>query len=153
MSNQFKTQRRVYFDTNVFVSCFRNQQHDVDAIKFLFGLRDTELYTSALSISQTISTLQGKRKSLEYRQQIIDFINRILRKVNVTSVAETDIKSALAMPNIDIEDNIQYNIGCKSYCNVFVTNNVSDFNYVDVRVFNPKKIRQITQKPFVIKKK
>lgn len=73
--------RRVFIDTNVLIGNFRGLPDDVKAIKYLFSLKDHELFTSSLALSQTISTLQGKRKSLEYRLSIVDYVLLVMQKV------------------------------------------------------------------------
>lgn len=66
MNSMNKKFRRIYIDTNVLIGYFRNVKADVAAMEYMFKLRDYELYTSTLAISQTISTLQGKRKDKAY---------------------------------------------------------------------------------------
>ena len=144
MSSANKKFRRIYIDTNVLVGYFRNVKADVLAMEYMFKLRDYELYTSTLAISQTISTLQGKRKDKAYRQEIIDFIKRLTHKVKLIGFASGDIDEALAMDNIDLEDNIQFVLGQKMSCYTYVTNNIKDFRYNTVAVVEPAYIRSIT---------
>ncbi len=144
MNSANKKFRRIYIDTNVLVGYFRNVKADVLAMEYMFKLRDYELYTSTLAISQTISTLQGKRKDKAYRQEIIDFIKRLTHKVKLIGFASGDIDEALAMDNIDLEDNIQFVLGQKMSCYTYVTNNIKDFRYNTVAVVEPAYIRSIT---------
>ena len=144
MNSAKKKFRRIYIDTNVLVGYFRNVKADVLAMEYMFKLRDYELYTSTLAISQTISTLQGKRKDKAYRQEIIDFIKRLTHKVKLIGFASGDIDEALAMDNIDLEDNIQFVLGQKMSCYTYVTNNIKDFRYNTVAVVEPAYIRSIT---------
>lgn len=113
-------------------------------MEYMFKLHDYELYTSTLAISQTISTLQGKRKDKAYRQQIIEFIRRLTHKVKLIGFASGDIDEALAMDNVDLEDNIQFVLGQKMSCYTYVTNNIKDFRYNTVAVVEPAYIRSIT---------
>lgn len=135
--------RRIYIDTNVLIGYFRQAKADVMAMEYMFKLRDYELYTSALAISQTISTLQGKRKDREFRLEIIRFIKKLMHKVNVIGMAQKDIEEALGMENVDLEDNIQFVLGKKYDCYTYVTNNIKDFTYNTVFVVAPKDIRTI----------
>lgn len=144
MNSVNKKFRRIYIDTNVLIGCFRNVKADVAAMEYMFKLRDYELYTSTLAVSQTISTLQGKRKDKAYRQEIIDFIKRLTHKVKLIGFASGDIDEALAMDNIDLEDNIQFVLGQKMSCYTYVTNNIKDFRYNTVAVVEPAYIRSIT---------
>ncbi len=144
MNSANKKFRRIYIDTNVLIGYFRNVKADVLAMEYMFKLRDYELYTSTLAISQTISTLQGKRKDKAYRQEIIDFIKRLTHKVKLIGFASGDIDEALAMDNIDLEDNIQFVLGQKMSCYTYVTNNIKDFRYNTVAVVKPAYIRSIT---------
>lgn len=144
MNSMNKKFRRIYIDTNVLIGYFRNVKADVAAMEYMFKLRDYELYTSTLAISQTISTLQGKRKDKAYRQEIIDFIKRLTHKVKLIGFASGDIDEALAMDNVDLEDNIQFVLGQKMSCYTYVTNNIKDFRYNTVVVVEPAYIRSIT---------
>lgn len=144
MSSADKSFRRIYIDTNVFIGCFRDIKADVAAIDYLFKLRNYELYTSTLAISQTISTLQGKRKSVEHRQNIKEYIKRIMHKANVIGFASADIDKALSMENTDLEDNIQFVLGKKMSCYTYVTNNIKDFKYNTISVVSPAHIRSIS---------
>lgn len=144
MNSANKKFRRIYIDTNVLIGYFHNVKADVLAMEYMFKLRDYELYTSTLAISQTISTLQGKRKDKAYRQEIIDFIKRLTHKVKLIGFASGDIDEALAMDNIDLEDNIQFVLGQKMSCYTYVTNNIKDFRYNTVAVVEPAYIRSIT---------
>lgn len=144
MNSVDKKFRRIYIDTNVLIGYFRNVKADVLAMEYMFKLRDYELYTSTLAISQTISTLQGKRKDKAHRQQIIEFIKRLTHKVKLIGFASGDIDEALAMDNVDLEDNIQFVLGQKMSCYTYVTNNIKDFRYNTVAVVEPAYIRSIT---------
>ncbi len=144
MNSVNKKFRRIYIDTNVLIGYFRNVKADVLAMEYMFKLHDYELYTSTLAISQTISTLQGKRKDKAYRQQIIEFIKRLTHKVKLIGFASGDIDEALAMDNVDLEDNIQFVLGQKMSCYTYVTNNIKDFRYNTVAVEEPAYIRSIT---------
>ena len=144
MNSVNKKFRRIYIDTNVLIGYFRNVKADVLAMEYMFKLRDYELYTSTLAISQTLSTLQGKRKDKAYRQQIIEFIKRLTHKVKLIGFASGDIEEALTMDNVDLEDNIQFVLGQKMSCYTYVTNNIKDFRYNTVAVVEPAYIRSIT---------
>ena len=143
MRTDKKLKRRLYIDTNVLIGYFRNQKADVQAMDYMFKLRDCELYTSALAISQTISTIQGKRRDPLFRKNIIDFVMGLMHKIHVVSLAATDISAALELPNIDIEDNIQFIVGEKQRCYIYVPNNQKDFKYNNVVIVSPRYIRSI----------
>lgn len=143
MRTDTKLKRRLYIDTNVLIGCFRNQKADVQAMDYMFKLKDFELYTSTLAVSQTISTLQGRRKDPIFRKQIIDFVNGLMHKIHVVGLSATDISAALELPNIDIEDNIQFIVGEKQRCYIYVTNNQKDFKYNNVSIVSPRYIRSI----------
>ncbi len=143
MKTSTKKLRRIYIDTNVLVGCFRGVKADVEAMKFMFQLNDNELYTSSLAIAQTISTLQGRKKDLQHRKQIIDYINHLMHHIKIIGFSEADIKVALTMSHVDIEDNIQFVLGAKQHCYIYITNNIKDFKYNNVYVESPKYIRNI----------
>ena len=143
MKTSKKLQRRIFIDTNVLIGYFRNQTADVNAMEYMFRLKDFELYTSALAISQTISTLQGKRKDSAYRQKITDYIIAMMNKINVIGLSAADIHKALSLHNVDIEDNIQFTTREKQRCYIYVTNNQKDFKYNNVLIVTPRYIRSI----------
>ncbi len=136
--------RRIYIDTNVFVGYYRKLKHDVAAISLLFSLKDYELFTSTLAICQTISIIQGRKCDEARRAIIVNFINHLLAKVKIINISESDIREAMTLPNIDLEDNIQFVSGKKGRCYTYVTNNKKDFKqYFNITVVEPKHIRNI----------
>ena len=134
-----KKKRRIYIDTNVFIGYFSEREDDVKVLRYLFSLRNYELYTSTLALSQIISTLQKRHRDLEYRKRIIDFIYKIRQKMQtIIPLNNADIDTALQMDNVDIEDNIHFVLGSKYKCFFYITNNTKDFNYSNVYVLKPK---------------
>ncbi len=144
MSSVDKRFRRIYIDTNVFVGCFRQRKVDVNALEYLFKLKNYELYTSTLAISQTISILQGKSKDHVFCSNIKTFVERVMHKVKVIGFSASDIEKALSLTTIDMEDNIQFVLGEKMSCYTYVTNNIKDFRYNNIEVVEPAHIRNIS---------
>ncbi len=136
--------RRIYIDTNVLIGNFRGIKTDVQAMDFLFKMQDFELYTSTLAISQTISTLQGKKKDKSYRQQIVNYIKRLKHKIKIVGFSEKDIDTALELEGVDIEDNIQFVLGKKMGCYTYITNNIKDFRYSTIVVVDPRFVKGIS---------
>ncbi len=146
-----KKARRIFVDTNVFVGHFREVKADLIAMGKLTKLRDCELYTSALAVAQTISTLQGRKKDTEHRQKIVEYIEWLMHQFNVIGLTDSDIENALHRSEMDIEDNIQFVAGEKAKCFTYITNNKKDFKqyqYNNVRVISPKEIGRLPLTPY-----
>jgi predicted nucleic acid-binding protein len=102
-------------------------------LKHIFLKRKKEaLFTSSLSIVQTITRLQTenkhyKRKAFS-REQTINELNSILPKFTVLSLSYEDIKNGFNYLNKDVEDSIHYVVSQKMKCDAILTNNISDFS-------------------------
>lgn len=144
MSDRANRERRIFIDTNILIGSFRQQKHDVAALKYLLKLKDYECFTSALAIAQTISICQGKRKSKVSKDDIITFIKPLMTKIKVIGYTDKDIEAAFSLPSNDLEDNIQYVIGSKLGCYYYITNNVKDYKFNNISPILPQNVRTIS---------
>lgn len=139
------SKNNIFVDTNVFVSAnsqISNSQENRLALKYIESLRGKRLYTSSLCIAQLVSVFQRKKTN----EQIKKIVRNILAKYTIIDCKRDNIEEAIKMKSADIEDCIQYSMGTKLKCGVFVTNNKKDYvEFVNIDIIKPKKIRSINQ--------
>ena len=124
----------VYLDTNVLMNYCSQQNEEIKIVKYLTDVRyENNLYISALSVAQTVSLIQSrKKKSKEEKRFEIDRLQEFVKKFTIISLTEKEIANSFEIYNshsdfVDIEDVIQYSIAKKVKCDAIITHNKSDF--------------------------
>ena len=124
----------VYLDTNVLMNYCSQQNEEIKIVKYLTDVRyENNLYISALSVAQTVSLIQSrKKKSKEEKRLEIDRLQELVKKFTIISLTEKEIANSFELYNshsdfVDIEDIIQYSIAKKVKCDAIITHNKSDF--------------------------
>ena len=124
----------VYLDTNVLMNYCSQQNEEIKIVKYLTDVRyENNLYISALSVAQTVSLIQSrKKKSKEEKRLEIDRLQELVKKFTIISLTEKEIANSFEIYNshsdfVDIEDVIQYSIAKKVKCDAIITHNKSDF--------------------------
>ena len=124
----------VYLDTNVLMNYCSQQSEEIKIAKYLTDVRyENNLYISALSVAQTVSLIQSrKKKSKEEKRLEIDRLQELVKKFTIISLTEKEIANSFEIYNshsdfVDIEDVIQYSIAKKVKCDAIITHNKSDF--------------------------
>ncbi|MBO7568149.1 MAG: type II toxin-antitoxin system VapC family toxin [Bacteroidales bacterium] len=124
----------VYLDTNVLMNYCSQQNEEIKIAKYLTDVRyENNLYISALSVAQTVSLIQSrKKKSKEEKRLEIDRLQEFVKKFTIISLTEKEIANSFEMYKshsdfVDIEDVIQYSIARKVKCDAIITHNKSDF--------------------------
>lgn len=124
----------VYLDTNVLMNYCSQQSEEIKIAKYLTDIRyENNLYISALSVAQTVSLIQSrKKKSKEEKRLEIDRLQELVKKFTIISLTEKEIANSFELYNshsnfVDIEDIIQYSIAKKVKCDAIITHNKSDF--------------------------
>ena len=124
----------VYLDTNVLMNYCSQQSEEIKIAKYLTDVRyENNLYISALSVAQTVSLIQSrKKKSQEEKRLEIDRLQELVKKFTIISLTEKEIANSFELYNshsdfVDIEDIIQYSIAKKVKCDAIITHNKSDF--------------------------
>ena len=124
----------VYLDTNVLMNYCSQQNEEIKIVKYLTDVRyENNLYISALSVAQTVSLIQSrKKKSKEEKRFEIDRLQELVKKFTIISLTEKEIANSFEIYNshsdfVDIEDVIQYSIAKKVKCDAIITHNKSDF--------------------------
>ncbi len=134
---------KVYLDSNVLVNYCTGIDTVVESMAYLFKNRRKEvLFTSSLSIAQTIALLQSKRPNRKAfsKEKVEELIKNMTQKISVIDLTQDDIAKAISINNRDIEDNIQFVLSQKKKCDAIVTNNTKDFLFFkDVEILKPNK--------------
>ncbi|MBR5029298.1 MAG: PIN domain-containing protein [Bacteroidales bacterium] len=129
----------IFVDTNILIGAYTGKQTDKQCLQYLFSLKGKKLYVSALSISQFVSVLQKKMDNEFIREKV----RYLLLKFNIISFQKDDIEKSLDYQNTDMEDNIQYVLGCKTKCFFFITNNTKDYRFINISAIKPNEVRLI----------
>lgn len=128
--NKLKDTEKIYIDTNVLIDYFTKQKDVVDSLNYIFSKRRKEvLFTSSLSIVQTLCNLQTKKKVRKAftKQESVKVVDFYLKKVSILDLTKKDIEDAKNISGDDIEDCVQYVISKKKKCTLILTKNTSDF--------------------------
>ena len=135
----------IFIDTNCLINFIGNKygllkdnNHNTEALKYLYSLNGKKLYISSLSVAQITAKFQ-KRLS----DNLVKEIQYLLQKFNVIEFGEKDIEKSLKSKNYkDLEDIYQYEMSQKVGCFHILTNNVKDFTgHADIKIFTPKQVR------------
>ncbi|MBO4735649.1 MAG: type II toxin-antitoxin system VapC family toxin, partial [Paludibacteraceae bacterium] len=117
---------KVYIDSNVLVHYCTGVESVVQSLTYLFQRRRKEvLFTSSLSIAQTIALLQSNRpnKKAYTKEKVSSLMDGLIKKLTIIDLTKEDISKAFSINNKDIEDNIQYVLSQKKKCDAIVIDN------------------------------
>ncbi len=134
---------KVYIDSNVLVHYCTGVESVVQSLTYLFQRRRKEvLFTSSLSIAQTIALLQSNRPNRKAytKEKVSSLMDGLIKKLTIIDLTKEDISKAFSINNKDIEDNIQYVLSQKKKCDAIVTDNTKDFLFFKgVEIMKPNK--------------
>ena len=131
----------IYIDSNVLINYCTGRGVGRDGLSYLFSkVKKDRLFTSSLAIVQTIAQLQKggydsktkKRRVAFSRELTVSLIKKMLSKVTVIDFTFKDLETGMAIPNKDLEDNIQYVVRQTKNCKYLITNNKKDFEFFKV---------------------
>jgi predicted nucleic acid-binding protein len=143
MSEEKTSTNNIYVDTNVLIGSFIGKSADVNCLKVLYSMKWKNLFVSALSISQFVSTLQRKNNGEKIKEAVRDFLEHF----TVIGFAKEEISKALKKDSEDLEDSFQYIMCLKSKSYYVITNNIKDYKgYLNIQVYKPSNV-------FVLRKK
>jgi predicted nucleic acid-binding protein len=133
----------ILIDTNILFGAYVEKQDDVKCLNYLLSLhKGKRVHISSLSIAQFVSKF-GYKNDVEFAK-IKAFTRNILNRVTIIKFEKNDIEAGLVMEQRDLEDNMQYVMGRKMKCLIFVTNNAKDFSkFATIRTVSSKNIRKI----------
>lgn len=134
---------RLFFDTCTIVDylCNRSNSDNVDKILQIADLYHYQCFMSANSFYTLTYLLELDLKHKGYTEKdkrverLREILNGILSTFIIPELDWTILKNGVN--NIffsDLEDSYQYEVAVKSSCDVFLTDNISDFKYADQRV-------------------
>jgi predicted nucleic acid-binding protein len=121
----------------VLINYCTGQSADVSALNYVFTRKRREvLFTSSLSIVQTIAKLQAGSKQYNrkgYSRKItIEKLNGLLHKFTVLDLTLSDIKAGFNFLNSDMEDSVHFVLSQKAKCDAILTNNRKDFVFFNI---------------------
>jgi predicted nucleic acid-binding protein len=139
----------IFIDTNIFIYAFTGNKKAEKCLDYLKKLEKRKLFTSSFCIGTMISALQktkGARKKLP-KKEIIDICSQKLSKINILPFSKADIINSFSHEGLDMEDNIQYEIGSKAKCYYYITADSKGFgDYNNIQVLNLDNYLIIKQK-------
>ncbi len=149
--SQKTNSNNIFVDTNILIGYYTNQKQDVEALNYLYSLKGKKLFVSSLSILQLVAFFQNKKLTskiannlkIKSRKDLIEAIKLIQHRFHVLSCSNEDITEAIRLETPDVEDNVQYVIGGKMKCFYYITNNIKDYQFININAISPTNIRLI----------
>lgn len=135
-----KAYQRIYIDTNILINYCNGVVEDCEVLNYIFKKRRKEvLFTSSLSIVQTITRLQTStsRRKAYSSDEVVSMLKKILNKITLVNLTGDDVVYGLDPNCKDIEDNIHFLLSQKVKCSCILTNNEKDFVQFNIPTFKP----------------
>jgi predicted nucleic acid-binding protein len=127
---------KVFLDTDVLLDVFlAREPHHTTSLRLLTVLRqkDTACYTSSLALAN-MNYILSKAKGRDYA---LGRLRSLRRMVDVASIGQTTVDSALSTPHKDFEDSLQMHCALENGIETLVTRNVRDYPKSKVLVLDP----------------
>ena len=127
---------KVFVDTDVILDLFiRREPHHGEALRLFTELKrsKTKCFTSPIVLANTYYLL-SKIKDKRYA---IDRIKKLRKLISVAAIDEPMMDAAIASPNRDFEDSIQYNCALANGLGTIITRNTKDFPKGKLGIANP----------------
>jgi len=122
---------KILIDTNIFLDVLLKRNDYKNCLEILNNLDKFE------SIILDITILNIDYIAKKQIKDIREFLALINESCFVKGGDNLDIKDALNLENIDLEDNLQYIIAKKENCKVIITND-KKFKFNDIEIVNSK---------------
>ena len=122
---------KILIDTNIFLDVLLKRNDYKNCLEILNNLDKFE------SIILDITILNIDYIAKKQVKDIREFLALINESCFVKGGDNLDIKDALNLENIDLEDNLQYIIAKKENCKVIITND-KKFKFNDIEIVNSK---------------
>jgi len=117
---------KLFLDTNIIIDYVQERKHELDAIKEIIYLAESEkigLFISESTITTSFYVLQKQKiEALPVLRELCKIINIIPFSKEVLYLPVEKYK--------DIEDGLLYFLALKSKMNYFITRNVKDFTFI-----------------------
>ena len=117
--------KKVFIDTNIFIDYIENRE-GADFAQNIFNLAakgKIVLYASTLTFANMAYVIKKKRT----REEVLNILDHFEQCVEVLSMDRQQLRNAIDQPCKDFEDMLQYQCAVAGNCEVFVTNNMKDY--------------------------
>lgn len=129
--------KSVLFDTNIILDiALKREPFFQDAIK-LFSLIDDQKIVGFVTAT-TITDIYYLSKKANGHTKTIQFIESLLKIVEIIGVGKTTILNAILLKIKDFEDGIQVSAALLSDIEVIITRNEKDFAHSNLKIISPK---------------
>ncbi len=130
--------KRILFDTNIILDiALKRNPFFNDAFK-LFELIDEKKITGSITAT-TVTDIYFISKKEKRHCEAIQFINSLIKVVDVIGVDKEVILNALSLKIFDFEDAVQISAAEFSEINTIITRNKSDFVNTVKQILTPVK--------------
>ena len=127
---------KIFIDTNIFLDLILKRENYKEAL-ILFNAIEQELFKGVILDITLLNIDYIAKKQIKDIREFLSLVNKTFVIVGATNF---EIKEALKLENIDLEDNLQYIMAKKSDCKMIISN---DKNFLQ------KELQIISSKEFV----
>ena len=117
--------KKVFIDTNIFIDYIENRE-GAGFAQNIFNLAakgKIVLYASTLTFANMAYVIKKKRT----REEVLNILDHFEQCVEVLSMDKQQLRNAIDQPCKDFEDMLQYQCAVAGNCEMFVTNNMKDY--------------------------
>jgi predicted nucleic acid-binding protein len=128
--------KTVFIDTNVILDVLLQREGFWEESAKIFVLAEQGKIQACVSSSSITDIFYVSRKKLTLpiaRKAIENLLNLF----EIVGVDESDLRGALTIPISDVEDALQAWCAKKAGAEAFITQNIEDFNNIDIPVITP----------------
>ncbi len=128
---------KIFLDTNILLDLLvKRDPWGADAAKLCVNAKHKNivLFTSDISISNCLFMLRARYKM----QQPHEVLNRLLNKIEITSIKKSTLQKAFNSSFADKEDAIQYFSALENNIGYIITRDLKGFAPSEIPVLSPK---------------
>lgn len=129
---------KIVIDNNVIIDVFQNRKPFVDFSAKVLRLVETNHvkgYITANSITDIYYILS---RSIKDKEQLYNYMNTLLKLIDIIDVTAKDIKMALHPEVIDFEDELISVCAKRIKADYIISRNTKDFSYSTVPALTPE---------------
>lgn len=128
---------KILLDTNAILDYMLKREPNYEDCKDIIRRADLDDDYEIVSASAITDIHYIAKRQLRDTYDVQDAISDLLRIVNVGTVTEDNIRTALRLRWKDFEDAVQYAVAIDNGVDVIITSNIEDFEEVQIPVMTP----------------
>lgn len=134
--------KNVLIDTNVILDFLMKREGLFEDARNVLALGYNKCYTLYLS-SLSFSNIAYIARKKYTGDALYECFSEIRELVNVSSVNEVEVDSAIKLRSKDFEDALQYYSAKSVKADYIITRNTKDFTYSDIKVLTPREFTSL----------